>query len=56
MAGTSQLRISEFYAQGEVGDGLRESFNGDFSCCTIEISRSISGVDINALLSESEIP
>ena len=24
------------YTQGKVGDGLRESFDGDFSCCTIE--------------------
>ena len=36
VAGTSQLRIYKFYTQDEVGDGLRESFSGDFSCCIIE--------------------
>ena len=36
VAGTSQLRIYKFYTQAEVGHGLRESFNGDFSCCIIE--------------------
>ena len=34
--GTSQLRIYLFYTQDEVGDGLCESFNGDFSRCIIE--------------------
>ena len=36
VAGTSQLRIYKFYTQDEVGDGLRESFGGDFRCCIIE--------------------
>ena len=39
--GTSQLRIYHFYTQDEVGDGLRESFNGTSVVVLLKISCSI---------------